>query len=473
MGRVLIIGGGLAGLTAGHTLRQAGNQVAVLEAGTRAGGAIQSTESEGYVAEAGPNTLQVSEPSTLEWFDSIGLGEEVIGTRPSANKRYILKYGKLVAVPEGPASAIGSSLFSLPGKVRLAAEYITPSRRGSEDESVADFARRRVGREFLRYALDPMVAGVYAGDPEELSVQHAFPKVWALERDYGGLIKGAMQKRREDQAHQSRSGYKKGSYSFRLGLEMLITHLSELLGNSLHISSALTSLEWTGSQWAAGWDRFGMADQGRFDALLLTSPAWSFENLPLPDPLHRILEPVINIHYPPVACVVFGFAKQAVKHSLDGFGFLVPSCERREILGTLFSSSIFMGRAPKEHVTLTSYVGGCRQPSLAMQSDSGLRATVLKELKEIVGVSAEPTFEKISVWPQAIPQYNVGYTKVLQAITNAKSAFPTLFFAGNYVGGISLEKTIQTARSAAEKIHERMGAPLEADPELTTPPAEN
>ncbi len=474
MGRILVVGGGLAGLVAGWTLRKQGHIVTVLEAGARPGGAIQSIQSEGFLAETGPNTMQVTEERTLEWIKQIGLENDLVGTRPFAKKRFILRRGTLVPVPEGPSQAIGSPLLSWSGKLRLAFEYVTPPRRDADDESLADFARRRVGREFLRYALDPMVGGIYAGDPEELSVRHAFPKVWALERDYGGLIKGAMVKRREQKANEAsaRPTFKAGSWSFQNGLETLTSHLASELGASLVLKALTSALNWDGKHWAAKWEQRDVTMEGKFDALLLAAPAWALELLPLPDPLPQILQPVFAVDYPPVSSVVFGLPRGGVQHALDGFGFLVPQAEGRKILGTLFSSTIFPMRAPKDHVTLTTYVGGKRRPSLAQLPHDELRELVLSELRELIGLRQEPTFEQITTWTQAIPQYNVGYDRVLEAITQAKGALPRLYFCGNYIGGISMEKTILTALRTAAAIHEQTAAPVETDPELTSQPAE-
>ncbi|MGF1448535.1 MAG: protoporphyrinogen oxidase [Opitutales bacterium] len=474
MGRILVIGGGPAGLVAGWTLRKQGHTLTVLEAGTRPGGSVQSIRSNGFLAETGPNTMQVTEPQTLEWIAEVGLESELVGTRPFAKKRFILRRGTLVPVPESPSQAIGSPLLSFSGKLRLAFEYLSPPRKGGTDESLADFARRRVGSEFLRYALDPMVGGIYAGDPEELSVRHAFPKVWALERDYGGLIKGAMAKRRQQKADEEsgKPRFQAGSWSFQNGLETLTAHLATELGASLVLKSLLSELKWDGKHWIAKWEQRDMAMEGKFDALLLAAPAWALGLLPLPDPLPQILQPVFEVDYPPVASVVVGVPREAVQHALDGFGFLVPQAEGRRILGTLFSSSIFPMRAPKDHVTLTTYVGGKRRPSLAQLPREELRELVLGELRELLGLRSEPVFEQITTWSQAIPQYNVGYARVLEAVTQAKGAFPRLYFCGNYIGGISLEKTILTSLRTAAAIHEQSGSPVETDPELTSQPAE-
>jgi oxygen-dependent protoporphyrinogen oxidase len=465
--KVLIIGAGIGGLTLGEALQRLGHEPVVLEYSSRPGGNIHSIHKNGFMAEAGPNTIQVAEKETLDWFHELGLKRELVQAQPEAAKRFILRGGQLHPVPMNLMEGLGTHLFTWGGKLRLAGEFLVPAERSKNDESLADFARRRVGSEFLKYALNPMVAGIYAGDPETLSVRHAFPKVWNLERKYGSLIRGAMKVRKKKKGDDA-SGFKPGSWSLRQGLETLPAYLGTRLDERLKVKATLRELYYKGGRWQAKWDYIDREEEDTFDAFVPTCPAWTMEALPMPEALHDMIAPLFELNYPPVASVVLGYHRDAIRHPLDGFGFLVPEVEGRRILGTLFSSSLFPGRAPRNHVCLTTYVGGMRQSHLADRPKDKIREIVLHELEELLGIEEPPVFENVTVWPRAIPQYEVGYGRILDAVNQAKKTFRGLHFAGNAIGGISVEKTILNAKAVAETIHKDFGGTLDKESEAAS-----
>jgi oxygen-dependent protoporphyrinogen oxidase len=439
---VLVIGAGLTGLSTAFALIKRGVDVTVLESSARPGGPVQSERSDGFLVERGPNSMMTNDPVVEEFLRAAGLGGAII--TPQAKQRFLARDGRPVALPAGPLGAVTTSLFSWRGKLRVLAEPFI--RRGNaEDESLADLVRRRLGREVLAYAIEPFVAGIYAGNPEKLSARYAFPKLWNLERNYGSFIRGAMRLRR--------SGPPQKMISFRRGMGELPERVGEILGERLHRGVRVQSIRREADgRWHASWSEGGAARELRCDEVVSTVPAFAVDGLPWQDDLRKALGVLRDIHYPPVTVVALGFRRDEVDHPLDGFGMLVPAAEQRRILGTIFSSSLFPGRAPEGHVLLTNFVGGVRQPRLAETGDDALVDDVCSDLRDLLGLSGEPVYTKIIRWPRAIPQYDSGYGKILAALEKLEAAWPGLHLAGNYRGGIAAGQCIQNGLRLAEKL---------------------
>ena len=439
--RVVIIGAGLTGLSAAVRLRAQGAVVTVLEASAKVGGAVRSEHAEGFLVEEGPNSMMTNEPAVLEFLRSVGLEDEMIS--PLAKKRFLVRDGRPVALPAGPFGAVTTPLFSLPGKLRVLAEPFV--RRGREDdESLADLVRRRLGPEVLAYAIEPFVAGIYAGDPEKLSARWAFPKLWNLERTHGSFIRGGLRLRR--------SGPPPKMISFREGMGALPGRLAEMLGPDLHCGVRVEKISREAQGWEVGWSREGQTATTRADEVITTAPAFAVPDLPWSGDLSSALEFLREIVYPSVTVMALGFRRADVEHPLDGFGMLVPAAEQRRILGTIFSSSLFPGRAPEDHVLLTTFVGGARQPRLAELGDDALEYDICSDLRELLGVRGDPVFRRIVRWPRAIPQYHTGYGRHLAAMEKLEFAWPGLHLAGNYRGGIAAGQCIQNGLRLAEKV---------------------
>lgn len=448
----IVIGAGLTGLAAAVELRRAGHRVLVLEAGGRAGGAVCTDAADGFLAERGPNTLMVNDPQVGEFLRVNGLEGEMVA--PRAARRFIVRGGKPLALPSGPAGAVTTPVFSLAGKLRILAEPFIP--RGTvDDESLADLVRRRLGPEMLAYAIEPFVAGIYAGNPEKLSARHAFPKLWNLERRHGSFIRGALRLRR--------SGPPQRMVSFRNGMRALPDALAASLGADLRLGAHVEEIvRGDDGRWRVTWREGGGAssDAGA-PKLVCAVPAFAVPPLPWPGALRDGLGILDEIEYPPVTVVVHGFRRADVAHPLDGFGMLVPAAERRRILGTLFTSSLFPGRAPEGCVLLTTFVGGARQPRLAELGDDALDQDVCSDLRELLGLDGPPVFRRIYRWPRAIPQYNTGYGRILSALESLEAAWPGLHLAGNYRGGIAAGQCILNGMQLAARI---AGAPTSTEP---------
>jgi len=317
---------------------------------------------------------------------------------------------------------------------------------------VGEFVRRRLGCEFLDYAINPFVAGVYAGDPARLSLRHAFPRLHALEQRYGSLIGGQIFGAGERQRRAAGSRQDAKKISFDDGLQVLIDALRERLEEKTWLHSAVTRVAQTPQGWALTVRRAGEEMQREHAAVLFAGTADTLAELQLKTRRRVDLGPLGRIQYPPVASVVLGFRREAVAHPLDGFGVLVPQVEGCKILGTLFSSSLFPNRAPAGHVTLTTYVGGARSPELALLDTESLVDLVCRDLRSLLGVTGQPTFEHHILFRRSIPQYEVGYGCCKDLMAEAEASAPGFFLAGNYRDGVSLSDSIVSGHEAAERL---------------------
>jgi oxygen-dependent protoporphyrinogen oxidase len=443
--RVAILGGGITGLTAAWHLLRAGCTPTVFEKSARVGGAIGAVSVDGWLHELGPNSLLEGSPEVASLIDELGLGPRRLYAAPEAKQRYIVRDGRLVAMPTSPLGFATTPLFSLGAKLELLGEPWRPRSDLHDEESVAEFVVRRLGREFLDYAINPFVGGVYAGDPELLSVKQAFPKLHQLEQEHGSLIRGAFKRR-------NASGGPKGRiFSFPNGLGEIPRALAAALGEAVHLRTAVTALRRSEERWEIESETEGVTWTAEFDAVVCALPAEALarlhlEGVPAADRL-RALE---HIAQPPVASVFTGFRREDVQHPLDGFGALLPQVEHGLILGTLFTSTLFAGRAPEGHVALTSFVGGMREPELVGLDDREMLRIVQGELTRLLGITAPPAFTHVQRWPRAIPQYMLGYQRFKDAIAAVEASAPGLFIGGNCRDGIALSNCIESGRRLAK-----------------------
>lgn len=441
MSKTCIIGSGITALARAWRLKQQGQDCVVLESSDKVGGAIQSFRDGSYLAEEGPNSIQVNSAEVDTFLKSVpGLAERELKASVEANKRYIVRGGKPHAVPMGPLSAITTPLWSFAGKLRVLKEpFISPIEPETE-ESAADFVRRRLGNELYEYAINPLIGGIYAGNPEALSLRYAFPKLYALEQNHGGMIRGAIAKMRAAKKSDTPK-FDKRIISFKDGLHELPKILAEALGDSIHTGISLQSIQQQDSKWAIEWN----SSAHLFDEVVLTSPSHTLSKLPFSKSIQDSFKPLEQIDYPPVSVLSLSYKRSDIEHPLDGFGALVPECEGHSILGVLFPSSIFEGRAPEDEVLLTVFIGGERQPELAVADTEQVKKTAIAEVTQLLGISGQPTFCHHKHWPLAIPQYKLGYGEILKQIDSIESTYPGLQLRGNYRDGISLSYCIEAA----------------------------
>jgi oxygen-dependent protoporphyrinogen oxidase len=458
---VAIIGAGITGLTAAFYLKRQGVPVTVYESSGRVGGVIQSVRKDGFLAEFGPNTILETSPKIAQLVRDAGLEPRKLATDPQAEARYVVRYGRPIEMPSKPLGFFTTPLFTAKAKLAVLREPFIKPRRDGVEESIGQFVVRRFNQEFLDHAIDALVAGIYAGDPNKLSLPHAFPKLKALEDNYGSMVKGQLFGARDRKKSGEVAKDRAAKFSFDEGLQVLPDTLAAQLGDSLKLNTPVTKL----SQMASGWRVTTASGDAEFAKVIYCGTAHRLAKLeivdgragsPLPaDGAHGVTRPteaLAEISYPPVSAVVLGFRREDVVHACNGFGVLIPKIEGFKILGTIFSSALFPNRAPAGHVTLTSYIGGARYPELGLLPPEQLVEAVLADLRVLLGVKGNPVFTHTKTWPQAIPQYNVGYGKYRDLLTDLEAKNPNLFFAGHYRDGVSLGDSIVSGVNIAERL---------------------
>lgn len=446
---VAIVGAGITGLTAALRLHARGCRVTVFERAPQPGGSIRSTREDGWLYEAGPNSLQYG-PEVKQLVADLGLESELVPAAPLAKRRFLVRNGRFVPVPSSPPALIGSPLFGARTKLSLLTELFTRPRVRTTDLSLAELVRSHFTQELLDYAVNPLIAGIYAGDPEKLSVRHAFPMLWQAERSHGSLIRGMMAGAKARKA-AGESGVAP-IVSFRGGLQALIDTLVARLPAGSVLTNAAVETLLPGKPHRLVWSQNGQTASGEFDAIVLAAPAGALAQLTVGNLGERPLAGLEAIPHPPVSSLFLGYRREQVKHALDGFGGLVPAIERREVLGILFSSTLYPGRAPEGHVALTVFVGGLRQPESARLEPDALLARITPDLRDLVGAEGAPVFVRRTFWPRAIPQYIPGYGRWLDQMTELENRHAGLFIGGNARDGISVPDCIKSGNRLAGRV---------------------
>lgn len=445
---VAIIGGGITGLAAAHRLARQGIPFRLFEASSRLGGNIRTERAGDWLLEAGPNSLQLT-PALAALLSELRLVP--LTASPAAKNRYILRDGRPVAAPASPPAFLTSPLFSGIAKLQLLIEVFSRRRIRTDDVSLAAFVENHFGSELVDYGLRPFVSGVYAGDAQKLSARRSFPSLWEAERTHGSLIRAQIAAAKAKRARGEPSG-PPPIVSFPEGLEALPRALATALPpDSIKLNVHITELV-PGNPWKIIWSQPDTPPRSEaFSAILLALPASALASLPFAPQGARPLADLAHIDYPPVSSLFLGYRTEQVIHPLDGFGMLVPPAEHRSILGVLFNSTLFPGRAPAGHVALTVMTGGALRPDLARLDHDALLSLVQKELSELLGVSGAPAFVRRTFWPHAIPQYNLGYERFLDVITATETSHPGLFIGGHVRDGISVPNCL----AAGEKLAAR------------------
>ncbi len=451
--RVVVIGGGISGLCTAYWLKRRGFEVTVLEQSGEPGGTMKSVLTGGWLIETGPNSALETTPLIEDILQELGILDQRRYAADSAGNRYILRDGKLHPLPMAPMAFLRSRLWSTAAKLRLLAEPF--GGRAQREESIAEFVERRLGREFLDYAINPFVAGVFAGDPKRLSVRSAFPKLYALEEEYGGLIIGALRSARKRKRRKEIAKDRARLFSFDRGMQVFPQALAASLGSSVHYDATVQHIipQRMGAYpvYTVSYRQGETTQNLESRYVVLSTPAGAAAEI-----IRRIDPATAStldaIYYPPVAEIFLGFRAQDVGRPLDGFGFLVPEVERRKILGTIWSSALFEGRAPDGHVALTTFAGGSRQPELTMLDDARLLQAVQEELTPLMDLRGQPVISRIIRWSKAIPQYTMGYHAVISQLERFEKNFRGAYFCGNYRGGIAVGDCVMSAHDMAERI---------------------
>ncbi len=440
----IVIGGGLAGLIVAYRLKQHGVEVSVLEASKTVGGKIGTRKVGGEPFDIGANTVLESNSAIQKLIADLGLQSEMLFASPQANTRWIVKRGKLVALPTAPLAFLTTPLFSLGAKLRLLCEPFVP--KTTREETIAEFATRRFGKEILDYAINPFLIGTYAAKPEDLSARSAFKALSEWESRYGSVIKGALTHAKATK--QQPKSYSGKMFSFAGGFYTVIQKLSAALGASVERGAEVQDIQRENEAWRVFYIQQNEMKSRTATHLVFATPADVTASLIQPID-KTVADSLAKIPYSPVAQVFLGFTREEVEPP-QGFGFLVPEKEERQILGAVYNSTIFPSRY--QTVAFTVFLGGSRKPELVKYSDGTLIEVATAELQSILNIKARPVVESVAKWERAIPQYRVGHADILAKVAELEAKEKTLAFVGNWRSGISVPDTIAQAEEAAKRL---------------------
>jgi len=469
--RIVVAGGGISGLAAAFAIKTGAEEkglpisLTLLERETRLGGKIWSIRDEGFLCEWGPNGFLDNKPLTLELCEELGVSDRLLSSRDEARKRFIYAKGRLHQLPESGPAFFTSNLLSLRGRLRIIGELWARKPPEGVDETLAAFARRRLGAEALDMLVGPMVSGIFAGDPERMSLKSCFPRIAELEAQYGGLIRAMIQiqkeKKKEGNGNKPQAGPAGPGgklTSFSGGLEDIIDFLARALPGMVRTSAAVTGIE----KVPTGETPYLLhlndgAETIPADVVIWAIPAYVAADL-LGSLDKECGETLGQIPYSSLSVVCFGYKESAMPMPLDGFGFLIPEKEKKKILGTLWDSSIFPGRAPEGFVSLRSMAGGAAHPEYGLLDSDKIIANTRAALKEIMGIEAAPDFVKVFPHEKAIPQYTVGHgARVARLETILKEQLPGFFLTGNAFHGIGINDCVASGRAAARRVLDFIG----------------
>jgi oxygen-dependent protoporphyrinogen oxidase len=465
MTRIAIIGAGISGLATAYAIEQQAAQhgyeveTVVVEKESRPGGKILSIRDNGYLCEWGPNGFLDNKPMTLDLCRQLQIDRQLLRSDDNARKRFIYSGEVLHQMPENGPAFLKSKLISWPGKFRLAAELVIPKKTGDTDETLADFGRRRLGSEALEKLISPMVSGIFAGDPETMSLKSCFPRIYELEQQYGGLIKAMLKlakKKREEikagKAVASAAGPGGVLTSFRGGIQELTDGVASALSGKVLTGSGVMKIVPKGEGFL-----LDLEDGQQLDVEIVVTAAPAYAVADMLDEVNDKSSAILRqTPYATMNVICFGYDRDQINFDLNGFGYLIPKAEGRDTLGTLWDSSIFENRAPEGKVLLRSMMGGAANPAAIDFSEDEVKARTMADLKKIMGIDCEPEFVQIFRHRYAIPQYTCGHAVRVQALEESLSALPDLILTGNAFYGVGLNDCVNAANQAAAKVVKRL-----------------
>jgi oxygen-dependent protoporphyrinogen oxidase len=465
--RIVVIGGGIAGLAAAHRIvelnseKSLGIEVALIEASHRLGGTIATERIGNFLVEGGPDSFITEKPWALHLCERIGLAARFVSTQTAYQKIYVVHRGKLEALPEGffllaPTRFwpfIRTPLFSWAGKLRMASELFMPRGEMDDDESLGSFVRRRFGSEALERAAQPLIGGIYASDPDKLSLTATMPRFKEMERQQRSVIWAMRsEQKRRPRNRETGSGARWGLFvTLAGGMQELVDALARRLPEgSIQVNAPVTNV--IRDRDGHGWLLSVKEDKGlKADAIILATPAFRAGQL-LASTAHDAADELKRISYASTATVTLAYRREDFPHEPDSFGFVVPAIERRKIIACTFSSLKYPGRAPNGHVLLRAFVGGALQRELFNDNDATMEKNVRDELASLIGITALPRLVRIWRHANSMPQYYVGHDTRINRIETSLSQFPTLALAGSAYRGVGISDCVRTGEEAAEKI---------------------
>lgn len=449
--KVIVIGAGVSGLCASYYLKKTlgADAVLTLEAAPGPGGTTGSDTNDGYILDWGSNGFLDREPLTLAWAEDLGLKPDILKANTAAAKRFIYRNRHLHQVKMPPGFFL-SPLLSVAGRLRLCCEPLIPQKRDEKEESIFEFAARRIGKEAAQIMVGAMVLGIYGGDAQQLSMAHCFPRMVNMERNYGGLFKALMAIRKERAA--SPAGPPGTLTTFKGGIGALPARAAAALGDRIRFKAPVTRI--TAAQ--DGYEvNIGEGETLSARAVVVATPAHAAAGMV------RELNPeaaraLADIPYAGLTVACLGYPRNAIGHDLDGFGFLVPRSQGLRLLGCIWTSTLFPFQAPDGSVLLRVMLGGAPDPDASHLSDEATIELVRSELGPLLGIRGEPELACLFRHPRGIPQYTLGHESRLKAIDTAEKACPGLFFIGNAYRGIGLNDCVVSAHRAVETIQQHL-----------------
>ncbi|MBX9686430.1 MAG: protoporphyrinogen oxidase [Candidatus Obscuribacterales bacterium] len=462
--RIVIIGGGISGLAAAYKLSREDlfegerPQIILLERSSRAGGAISTYELEDYTLELGPDMFMTEKPEALKLCEDLGLSDYIVSTNESCRRTFIAQGGQLHPLPPGfqmlapsqLAPFFSSPLMSMGGKLRMAMDLFIPKKSGDEDESLAQFVRRRFGQEALERIAQPMLGGVYTADPERLSLAATMPRFIEMEQKHSSVIRALMAEKKPGE--NGDAGCRYGKFvSLKRGLGMLTERLlSALPADCVHLQCPVTAIE----KGTHGKTYDVVVASGTLvpaDAVIISSPAFAAADilngldLDLADKLRKI-------QYSSCAVMNLIYNREDIPHALDGFGFVVPAVENRTILACSFASVKFPNRCPSEKAVLRIFAGGALQQDVFELSDEQIECLMWEDLHLYLGLKSVPLLSLITRYPRSMPQYHIGHIELVKEIRSKVQALPGIALAGNAYEGVGIPDCIRSGQKAAAEL---------------------
>jgi len=449
---VVVIGGGISGLACAFRLKKRGISVLLLEKSNRFGGVVESKQQDGFLFESGPQSFLLTS-ELAELIEDAGLGGDLISAPPRL-ARYILHGGKLVSVPLSPFSLLSTSLLDDGTKWRLLTEVFRKTRPPDPDESISAFTRRKFGECLLENLVAPFVSGVYAGDPEQLSLRSSFPQVHEWEEAKGSVLRGAIaQMKRAKKSSGKRA--RRQMCSLKDGVGTLMKALGSQLGDSARLGSAVNSVRPISAGGRMQYEVSLSTGETKaahtivFAADAVAGPILMPVSAQFPATLGKIA-------YAPVAVYSAGYRQEAIGRPLDGFGFLVPRKEGMRTLGCVWNSSLFPARAPKGHVLMTSFAGGATDPEFCTRGEERIASTIRDEIARALNIREAPVIERVRVHARALPQYTLGYSGIILELKTICDTTPEFYLTGNYLDGPALGACVVRAFRIADEVEARL-----------------
>ena len=466
---IIVIGGGISGLAAAHRLTELSRtgstayRVTLLEASNRLGGVIATEHADNLLLELGPDSYITDKPAALRLCERLGLADRLIAPQQGGLKLYTVHRGALEPLPEGfllmaptrVGSVLQSPLFSWSGKLRMALEPLIPRRSHDGDESLASFVRRRLGREVLERVAQPLIGGIYASDPEALSLAATMPRFPEMERSHGSVIVGSRRAQRRRAQAAGETGARWSLFvSIDGGMEVLVRRIEETVGPGVvRLGETVRELSWNpdARRWRMGTGHAVL----EADAVICTLPAFAAARA-LTTLDSELAGELGAIPFSSTATINLAYRRSDIAHPLDGYGFVVPHVEERKVMACTFSSVKYAGRAPEDTALLRCFAGGALQPDLLDQPDQLLEAQVREDLKALLGIAGAPILCRTTRYPDCMPQYNVGHLDRVERIETRLQQFPTLALAGKSYRGVGIADCIASGEAAAEGMVEHL-----------------